>query len=123
MEQLDIDTLSDIDLAVAVAHNVMDWDTASRSDADNPMMQVYHDGKWHEWQPWRDMRAAWEIVEKMVADGWLIDLGSPISSQYEWSVTFGKDWDYDGLSGHEGGGKHPGIAIMRAALAAVRSAK
>jgi len=115
MQQTDIDALSDIKLAVAVAHNIMDWDTASRSGADNPMMEVYHDGKWHEWQPWRDMRAAWEIVEKMVADGWKIEM----LRDNDWSCSFWRMLPFRDMVAHA---DTPGVAIMRAALAAVRSA-
>jgi len=121
MEQLDIDTLSDIDLAVAVAREVMRWQTCT----DATGVSCRHDNApWFDWQPWRDMRAAWEIVEKMVADGWYFSVMTPASNKgdTQWNAVFAKRIDGD-LFGYERLGDNPGVAIMRAVLAAVRSAK
>jgi len=141
MEQLDIDALSDIELAVAVAVEVMGWHEFSGKAGDYPwyevvpktyaydaQLRVYRAfgirGNDVYWEPWHDMRAAWEIVEKMVADGWYFSVMTPVGDKgdMQWAAIFARRFDGN-LFGHERLGDTSGVAIMRAALAAARSTR
>jgi hypothetical protein len=130
--------LAGLELAVAVAESVMGWPIRHvtdyernsepgvwpyllvRSSPEYTELIVHYTRKsngdrpegWHIWEPWRDMRAAWEVVEKMQA---LRD--EPNEGYARW-VNFAnllRGGMLYTLTSEEAG-----LAILRAALATVK---
>lgn len=80
MTDAEIDGLDGPELGIACATHIMGWPKEDQSRPDNPIPHYWLIGlidkpiihiqrsKLHSlvWQPWEDLNAAWEIVEKVM---------------------------------------------------------
>ena len=86
------DDMDGPELAAAVAEKVMGW-TAEALQSDMPGGVTVHALSIPStWRPDRDIAAAWEVVEKMAADGWTWNLGGGVRKRFMLTLhDIGKD--------------------------------
>lgn len=129
--EIDIDTLSGVELGIACAVEIMGWpliglgwSLVAFADGDVSYPHVYAPkgslcvcrapGAYGEpWQPWSDLRAAGEVLDKMRADRWQCSMD--VYATRSW-CTFDKE---EGQEFRSIADNLP-TAICRAALKAVR---
>jgi len=91
--------LTDAELTERAATKVMGWGLVKRISGG--LMFDRHD-RCHldieEWQPLTDIRAAWEIVEKMRERGMWLKLTSPFNADDVWNAGF-TDFGFTGWNG------------------------
>jgi len=123
---------SEREIDALVAEKVMGWTLeryedgrpaktpADYADAANNDGWSWHgqpgDSEAYTWKPSTDIAAAWQVVEKMRAEGWSVQLRSNVYDPF---------WDCDAVRGYASTGiKHSGTAIEPAraiCLAALRA--
>lgn len=118
MTQTTNEPLSGVDLAVAVAET-FGWRTTMVDDFSENRKVLMVNKKdrngFSVWEPWRDPRAWWKIVEKMALSGYAFCLHNQDDNDM-WDAAF-----VDEHGGIHATAQTPGEAVMLAALQAVRA--